>query len=33
MVQKYAHLSSEHLMQWVDKRFAVVESVAEVVRL
>lgn len=33
MVQKYAHLSSEHLMQWVDQRFAVVESVAEVVRL
>lgn len=33
MVQKYAHLSSEHLMQWVDKRFAVVKSVAEVVRL
>ena len=33
MVQKYAHLSSEHLMQWVDRRFAVVENVAEVVRL
>lgn len=33
MVQKYAHLSSEHLMQWVDRRFAVVENAAEVVRL
>lgn len=33
MVQKYAHLSSEHLMQWVDRKFDVVKNVAEVVRL
>ena len=33
MVQKYAHLSSAHLMQWVDGNIAVVQNVAEVVRL
>ena len=33
MVQKYAHLSSAHLMEWVDRKFAVVTNVAEVVRL
>jgi hypothetical protein len=31
MVQKYAHLSSEHLAQWVDRRPAVsVEGVPEI---
>jgi hypothetical protein len=30
MVQKYAHLSSEHLAQWVDRKFIVLpEIVAE----
>jgi len=33
MVQKYAHLSSEHLMQWVDRKFDVVKNVAEMIRL
>ena len=33
MVQKYAHLSSAHLMEWVDRKFVVVPNVAEVVRL
>jgi len=33
MVQKYAHLSSAHLMEWVDRKIAVVQNVAEVVRL
>lgn len=32
MVQKYAHLSSAHLMEWVDRRPALVQ-VADVVRL
>lgn len=32
MVQKYAHLSSAHLMEWVDRK-SVVQNVAEVVRL
>jgi len=33
MVQKYAHLSSAHLMEWVDRKNAVAQNVAEVVRL
>lgn len=33
MVQKYAHLSSEHLMQWVDKKFNVVTNESQAVRL
>lgn len=28
-----SRLSSEHLLQWVDRRFAIVENAAEVVRL
>ncbi|KXS30989.1 MAG: Integrase family protein [Candidatus Gallionella acididurans] len=28
MVQKYAHLSSEHLAQWVDRRPAVLPEIA-----
>ena len=28
MVQKYAHLSSEHLAQWVDRRFVVLSEIA-----
>jgi hypothetical protein len=27
MVQKYAHLSSEHLAQWVDRRFVVLPKI------
>lgn len=33
MVQKYAHLSSAHLMEWVDRKMTVVPNVAELVRL
>ncbi len=33
MVQKYAHLCSEHLMQWVDKKSAVVTNEPQVIRL
>ena len=28
MVQKYAHLSSEHLAQWVDRRPAVLPEIS-----
>ena len=33
MVQKYVHLSSEHLMQWVERKFDVIKNATEVVRL
>ncbi len=33
MVQKYAHLSSAHLMEWVDRKMTVVPKVVELVRL